>query len=165
MPEDPRPDGFLQPIDLPEAQCIIGDVYRTLIAYQEWVAKNGFSHPHWVQRFLNRLLLANHDMRAWAMEHGQREEIGLDPDLAQLVDGIREAADEIHRTIAPFLVRALPTFEMSNGGGVPTATEENLIQFPSGTAPLLADTLSCLALRTEAPVPSLAHDSEGLSGQ
>ncbi len=156
MSQERRPEEFLaQPIDLPEAQCIIGDVYRTLIAYQELGAKNGFSSPQRVQRFLNRLFLANEDMREWALEHLQRtrEEIGIDPDFAQLAQGIKEAADQIHRAMGPLLSRDPATKNeyvlINDDSANEHSSHQGPVQFPPSIAPLLANILSCLALRAQ----------------
>jgi len=164
MSQERRPDEFLaQPIDLPEAQCIIGDVYRTLIAYQELVAKNGFNNPQRVQRFLNRLFLANEDMREWALEHLQRthEEIGIDADFAQLVQGIKEASDQIHRTIGSLLSRDPVTkseYILINGAEKAHVSDLGPVQFPPGAAPLLANILSCLALRAQTQTQPESED-------
>src|SRR5262249_56979964 len=84
MPEERRRDPiWARCRDLSEAQCVIGDVYRTLIAYQELAAQSGLDNPRRVQRFLNRLFLANEDMREWVAEQSERtrEEVDLDPDF------------------------------------------------------------------------------------
>ncbi len=169
MSQERRPDEFLSPpIDLPEAQCIIGDVYRTLIAYQELVAKHGFNNPQRVQRFLNRLFLANEDMREWAMEHLERtrDELGIDADFAQLVQGIKEAADQIHRSLGPILAResgGKNEHGLMNGGAGNVRVSGHLesIYFPPGAAPVLANTLSCLALRAQSQSRPEIQDFQG----
>jgi hypothetical protein len=159
MPEERKRDDFLAPrMDLSEAQCIIGDVYRTLITYQELAAKNALNNPHRAQRFLNRLFHANEDMRAWALEHLQltHEEIGIDADFAQLVEGVKEASDQIHRTLGPLLAKEIPEREgglMNGAGSGYPGHELERVQFPPGAAPLLANTLSCLALRAQTQTP------------
>ncbi len=151
MPEDRRRDPFLARCrDLAEAQCVIGDVYRSLIAYQELVARSGLDNPRRVQRFLNRLFLANEDMREWVLEQSERtrEEIDLDPDFAQLVADVKEASDQIQGTIGPLLRQVSSRTNPEPHAG--NSSQPHTVQVAPGAAALLANILSCLALRAQA---------------
>jgi len=163
MSEVRNPDHFSpRAIDLTEARCIIGDVYRAIVTYQEWVAKNGFNTP-WVERFLHRLYLANEDMRTWAALHLHltREESAIYPDFIILVQGVRDGADQIRRTIEPLFVKENvqrgDSRPMRNSGYLRLTAEVQPVRFPPAIAPLLANTLSCLGIlkeiRTGCPPP------------
>jgi hypothetical protein len=130
---------------LAEAQCVIGDVYRNLTAYQE-----GVDNYRRAQRFLTRLLLANEDMREWAANESERppQEDAGDPDFAQLLEGVKEAAEQIQRSIGPLLRQA----RLNSNSAPSTAASRHpeAGKFPPAAAPLLANILSCLALRAQA---------------
>jgi hypothetical protein len=130
-------------IDLQEAQCVIGDVFGTLSAYEDWVARHGCRKPQRVAWFLDRLFLANEEMSAWVAEqaHWTQEETVGDTDLAILMQGVREAALQIQQVLLPLVSR-----DRAAARSEFLRDDLDWPQFPPQVAPLLADTLSCLAL-------------------